>query len=73
MGQGVVPAESLEAVLAPYEPRVRGLAMSLRILVSEVIPDAIEELDRSAALLGFTFLPGTFKGLIVAIAPSGRG
>jgi hypothetical protein len=32
-----------------------------------VIPDAVEEIDPADRLVGFTFIPGTIKGLIVAI------
>jgi hypothetical protein len=38
-------------------------------LTAEVIPDAVEESDRSAKLIGYTYQPGTYKHLIAAIAP----
>ncbi|WP_055474195.1 hypothetical protein [Streptomyces pathocidini] len=33
-----------------------------------MIPGAIEEVDTAAKLLGFTFQPGTYKGLITTVA-----
>jgi hypothetical protein len=60
---------SFDALLASYEPSVRALAASVRALVGQVIPDATEELDESAGLLGFSYIPGTYRGLIVAVAP----
>jgi hypothetical protein len=56
-------------LLANYSPEVRELALQLRELVRRVIPEAVEELDLKDRLLGFTFQPGTYKGLILAIAP----
>jgi hypothetical protein len=56
-------------LLAPFDPGVRELALEVRALVAEVVPDAAEELDPSAKLIGFTFIPGTYKGLFVAVAP----
>lgn len=55
-------------LLAPYDPAVRDLATKARALVREVVPDAVEEVDTAGKLIGFTFLPGTYKGLILAIA-----
>jgi hypothetical protein len=62
---------STSDLLAEYTPEVRGLALQLRDLVHDVIPDALEELDLKDRLLGFSFQPGTYKGLILAIAPQG--
>jgi hypothetical protein len=40
----------------------------LRDVVRAAIPDAVEEVDLTARLLGYTDQPGTYRGLIVAIA-----
>jgi hypothetical protein len=56
-------------LLSDYTPEVRALALQLRDLVRQLIPDAVEEVDLKDRLLGFTFKPRTYKGLILAIAP----
>ena len=38
-------------------------------MVREIAPDASEEVDEEARLIGFTFVPGTYRGLFVAVAP----
>jgi hypothetical protein len=62
----------VEALLASVDAVQREVVDHLRALAREVVPDAVEELDPSAKLIGFTFQPGTYKGLIVAIAPHAR-
>lgn len=59
----------IEAVLESHDRSVRELVSQLRALVRQTVPDAVEEPDTSANLIGYTFQPGTYKGLIVAIAP----
>lgn len=64
-----VPAENeLRALLAPFHADVQQLALAVCTLVRETVPDAVQELDQSDKLIGFTFRPGTYKGLIVAVA-----
>ena len=60
--------EEVTQLLAPCTPEVREVALRLRTLVSDVVPDATEELDHPARLIAYTFIPGTYKGLFVAIA-----
>jgi hypothetical protein len=60
---------AIAALLASYSPGVRHLATLARALVNETAPDAHEEVDESAKVGGFTFIPGTYKGLILTIAP----
>jgi hypothetical protein len=55
-------------VLEGCSPEVRQLALDAQALIRGAIPDATEEVDPAAKLLGFTFQPGTYKGLIVAVA-----
>ncbi|HSK90092.1 MAG TPA: DUF1801 domain-containing protein [Euzebyales bacterium] len=55
-------------LLAPFSPDVRQIALDLCALVRDVVPDATEEVDPSARLVAFTFIPGTYKGLFAAVA-----
>src|SRR5262245_20507982 len=59
-------SSELEPFLAPYNPEVRALALKLRTLIHEVMPDAIEQLDPPAHLIGYG-LDRTYKGLICSI------
>jgi hypothetical protein len=61
--------QAVVQVLAAHSPEVRELAMKTRALVREVIPRAVEEVDTRAGLVGFTFVPGTYRGLVVAVFP----
>lgn len=54
-------------LLSGSSPAVRDLATRARVLIKSAIPVAIEEVDAPDHLIGFTFEPGTIKGLIVAI------
>jgi hypothetical protein len=56
----------LEQFLTPYSPMVQALALKLRALIREVMPDAIEQLDAPARLIGYG-LDRTYKGLICGI------
>ncbi|MFD6136123.1 DUF1801 domain-containing protein [Isoptericola sp. NPDC056618] len=60
------------AVLDGLAPPVRAVTERLRALVAEVLPDAVEEPDPSARLLGYTYRPGTYVGLVAAVAPYRR-
>jgi hypothetical protein len=59
-------SDELEPFLAPYTPEVRALAWKLRALIREVMPEAIEQLDPPAHLIGYG-LDRTYKGLICGI------
>lgn len=61
--------KAIAQLIAPYSPEVQQLTKALRELGRKVIPDALEEIDTTAKLLVFTFIPGTYKGAILAIAP----
>jgi hypothetical protein len=63
-----VAADEVADLLAPYRAEVQQLARELRALVRDVVPEATEEVDPSAKLIGYTFIPGTYKGLFVAVA-----
>jgi hypothetical protein len=56
----------LEQFLAPYTPEVRELTWKLRTVIREVMPEAIEQLDPSAHLIGYG-VDRTYKGLICGI------
>ncbi|MPZ54508.1 MAG: hypothetical protein GEU79_17570 [Acidimicrobiia bacterium] len=60
---------SVEALIAAVDPDMRAIVEPLRDLVRSLVSDPIEEPDPSAKLIGYTYQPGTYKGLIVAIAP----
>jgi hypothetical protein len=59
-------SSELEQFLTPYSPMVQALALKLRALVHEVMPDTIEQLDAPAHLIGYG-LDRTYKGLICGI------
>jgi hypothetical protein len=61
--------DAVTSILDPFAPEVRELALAARDLVRSLLPDAVEELDARDRLLGYSFIPGTYRGLAVAIAP----
>src|SRR6266496_2570073 len=60
-------SSELEQFLTPYSPMVQELALKLRALIREVMPDAIEQLDPPAHLIGYG-LGRTYKRLISGVA-----
>lgn len=60
--------EDVEALIAGIDDGLREIVERLRGVVRQSIPDAVEEADPSARLIGYTYQPGSYKGLIVAIA-----
>jgi hypothetical protein len=68
-GQQADVEQAAAELLEPYSPEVRELAMQLRALVREVVPDAAEEAHPPTKMIGFTFIPGTYKGLILTVSP----
>ena len=70
MTNSTQPSDSDQAfaeLVSGSSPEVRDLAARARALIRSAIPDAVEEVDPPDRLIGFTFAPGTIKGLIVAI------
>jgi hypothetical protein len=59
-------SSELEQFLAPYTPAVQVLALKLRALIRAVMPEAIEQLDPPAHLIGYGF-DRTYKGLICGV------
>lgn len=56
-------------LLKPYDEGVKVLARALVERIANWVPDAEQELDLSAHLIAFTYIPGTYRGLFVAVAP----
>ncbi|HYT37353.1 MAG TPA: hypothetical protein VEL49_09260, partial [Ktedonobacteraceae bacterium] len=46
---------AVQALLASYTPLVRDLALKLRALVLEVIPNALEHVDAPDKIIGYGF------------------
>jgi hypothetical protein len=59
-------SSDLEQFLAHYAADVRELAWQLRAVIREVMPEAIEQLDPAANLIGYG-LDRTYKGMICGI------
>src|SRR5918911_4791948 len=59
-------SSELDQFLTPYNPVIQQLALKLRALIREVMPDTIEQLDAPAHLIGYG-LDRTYKGLICGI------
>ena len=57
-----------ESVLTASSPEVRDLAIGAQALIAETVPDAQTEVDSGSRLLGFTYRPGTYKGLFAGVA-----
>ena len=62
-------ADEVPGILGSCSEQVRDIALQARTLIRNAIPDAVEEVDEALPLLGYTFIPGTYKGLFAAIAP----
>ena len=62
----------VEAFFSNYPPSVEALALGLRALVLELIPDAEEILDRSARVVGYGFGAG-YRDTVCAIILSQKG
>lgn len=58
----------LATLIAPYSATIQSLAVETQQYIHKYIPDAVEEVDSKAKMVGFTLMPGTYKGLVVAVA-----
>jgi hypothetical protein len=67
--RGAATEANLTKLLAAYSPEIRKLTRQTRGLVSELVPDAEQEIDWSSKMIGFSFIPGTYKGLILTVSP----
>jgi hypothetical protein len=59
--------EEVEELVADSLPEVRDIALRARSLIHEVLPGTIEQVDRSARLIGYG-RDRTYKGLICGVA-----
>ena len=59
-------SSDIEQFLAQYAPNVRELARQMRAVIREVMPEAVEQLDPPANLIGYG-TDRTYKGLICGI------
>ena len=64
--------KSLAEFLTTYPANIAQLAMALRAVVLSTIPDAIEELDESGRVIGYSVGRG-YSGLVCTIIPSRTG
>jgi hypothetical protein len=61
--------DDADVLLAGLDPAIRAIAERVRAVVRAEISDAVEEVDIPGRMVGYTFQPGTYRGLIVAIMP----
>jgi hypothetical protein len=59
--------EAMEALRSRCTPAVWDLAMRARALMRDAIPGATEAVDLADRLLAYSFIPGTYRGLVTAI------
>jgi hypothetical protein len=58
----------LEKFLADFTPEVAALALQLRDLILRAVPDALEQIDKPAALLSYGYA-NTYKNTICVLIP----
>jgi hypothetical protein len=61
-------SDLLNCFLASYSRESREIALSLRKLVLDVFPDAVEQIDPKSGIIAYGF-DRTCNGLVCAIAP----
>ena len=61
-------SETVTELLTSYSPEIRNLALRLRALILDVIPNALEQVDPSDKIIGYGF-GRKYADLICAIAP----
>jgi hypothetical protein len=59
---------TVEDFLTTYSPEINKLALQVRLLILNLLPDTIEQLDTSAKIIGYGY-DRTYIGMICAIAP----
>jgi hypothetical protein len=60
--------EELGRLLAGYSEEIQSLTLRVRDLVLEVYPEAIEQVDLPAKIIGYG-MDRTYRGMVCAIAP----
>ena len=58
----------IDTFLASYSREAREITLCLRILILEVFPEAVEQIDPKSGIIAYGF-DKTYKGLVCAIAP----
>ncbi len=61
----------LNTFLSSYSREAREIALSLRALVLDVFPDAVEQIDPKSGIIAYGF-DRNYKGLVCAIAPHSK-
>ncbi len=64
--------KEIDVFLASYPAEVADLAHAARGLLKELLPGALETLDRTAKVIGFAYGPG-YKGTLCALILSKAG
>jgi len=59
---------TVEDFLAAYSSDIKKLALQVRSLILDLLPDLIEQVDTSAKIIGYGY-DRTYIGMICAIAP----
>ena len=59
--------DTVDSFLASYPPEVRSIALKARALILEMIPEAIEQVDIPAKMLGYGY-ERTYTATVCAIA-----
>jgi hypothetical protein len=59
----------IDELLSDLDAGIRAIVERLVVLVRDVVPDATQEVDVRGQMIGFTYRPGSYKGLIAAIMP----
>lgn len=62
-------SKAVEKFLAQYPPEVQQLALAVRELLYELLPDVEEKLQEPNRLIGYRYGPG-YKGLLCTLIPS---
>ncbi len=62
-------SNALDTFLAQYSREAREISLSLRNLILDVFPNAIEQVDPKSGIIAYGFTRNSYKGLVCAIQP----
>ena len=62
-------SKELDAFLSQYSREAREISLSLRTLILDVFPSAIEQIDPKSGIIAYGFTRNSYKGLVCAIQP----
>jgi hypothetical protein len=68
----VSTAQHVGAFLSAYPEQVRDIASAARRLLKDMLPGAVETVDKTAKLLGYSYGPG-YKGVLFTLIMSQSG